>query len=304
MHEHIVVLNPEIAANYPDWFDEERVAPEAAAKLDELRAQGVGTVVDLTVLGLGRNVDLVKRLAGRSGLHVIVATGAYYLDELPAFFRNRGPGSFAGGEEILDGMFTRDIEEGIAGTVVKAGMLKCACDLKGVTPDAARVLRAVARTHRRTGVPITVHTHAASRRGLDAQRVFREEGVDLSRVVIGHSGDTTDLGYLTQLMDAGSYIGMDRFGLDHFLPVSERVDTVVELVKRGYAGRMVLSHDTSCFSMNYDQTTRAQKLPDWRYTFLLEKAVPLMLEHGASQDGIDQMLVGNPRDIFSRTASY
>ena len=82
--------------------------------------------------------------------------------------------------------------------------------------------------------------------------MFREEGVDLSRVVIGHCGDTTDLDYLDELMEAGSYIGMDRFGLDYFLPTPERIDTVVELARRGYAEKMVLSHDTTCWSMSFD----------------------------------------------------
>jgi phosphotriesterase-related protein len=304
MHEHIAILNPEIEQNYPGHWDEAAEAPRAAGKLRELREQGVGTLVDLTVIGLGRDVGLVRRLAGASGLHVIVATGAYYFDELPAFFRNRGPGSIHGGPEILDELFVRDIEKGIADTGIRAGILKCACDARGVTPDVGRVLRAVAHAHRQTGVPISTHTDAGRRRGLDLQAVFREEGVDLSRVVVGHSGDSTDIGYLTTMMDAGSYIGMDRFGLDHFLPTRDRVDTIAELVRRGYAGRMVLSHDTSCYSMNYDNATRAQKLPDWRYTFLLDTVVPMLRQRGVSQEDVNQMLIANPRDIFSRSGGY
>ena len=304
MHEHIVLVNPEIDMNYPGYWDAETEVPAAARKLRDLKAQGVDTVVDLTVLGLGRNVELVSRIADGVGLNVVVATGAYLFDELPFFFRNRGPGTFNGGAEILDELFQRDIEDGIAGTRIRAGILKCATDERGLTPDVARVLRAVARVHRRTGVPISTHTHAATRRGLDQQRVFREEGVDLSRVVIGHCGDTTDVDYLVELMEAGSTIGMDRFGLDLFLPTPERIETVVELVHRGYRDRMVLSHDTSCFSMNYESGARAEKLPDWRHTFLLEHGVPMMLERGLDQNDVEQMLVRNPRAIFERTGSY
>ncbi len=97
-------------------------------------------------------------------------------------------------------MFVRDITDGIADTGVKAGILKCATDEPGVTPGVERVLRAVAQAHRATGVPISTHTHARTRRGLEQQRIFAEEGVDLSRVVIGHSGDTTDLDYLEAVM--------------------------------------------------------------------------------------------------------
>src|SRR4029077_19124371 len=123
----------------------------------------------------------------------------------------QGPGTELGGAEMMVDMFVKDIEEGIADTGGKAAILKCATDRPGVTPGVERVLRAVAQAHLRTGVPISTHTHAATERGLEQQRICAEEGVDLSRVVIGHSGDTTDLDYLEELIGNGSYIGMDRF---------------------------------------------------------------------------------------------
>lgn len=304
MHEHIILVNHEIEANYPGHWDPAVEIPKAIEKLTELKAQGVDTVVDLTVLGLGRNVELIRQIVEPTGINVIVATGAYYFDELPFYFRNRGPGSFHGGSEVLDLFFMQDLEQGIAHTGVKAGIIKCVTDVKGITPDIDRVLRASARVHRATGKPISTHTHAGTRRGLDQQRLFQEEGVDLSRVVIGHCGDTTDIEYLTTLMDAGSYIGMDRFGLDTFLPAPQRVATVAELVKLGYAGKMVMSHDTTCFSMSYESPQREQKLPDWNYRFLLDSVVPMLRERGVSQDDLDQMLVHNPRAIFENVEAY
>ena len=304
MHEHIVLVNHEIEANYPGHWNPDVEVPKAIRKLTDLKSQGVDTVVDLTVLGLGRNVELVRQIAEPTGLNVIVATGAYYFDELPSFFQLHGPGSFHGDPEPLDRFFTQDLTDGIAGTGVRAGILKCVTDVRGVTPDVDRVLRAIARVHRDTGKPISTHTHAETRRGLDQQRVFREEGVELSRVVIGHCGDTTDLKYLTALMDAGSYIGMDRFGLDTFLPTPERVATVAELVRLGYASKMVLSHDTTCFSMSYAGPAREQKLPDWNHRFLLDSVLPMLRERGVGEDAIDQMLVQNPRAIFENSASY
>ena len=114
-----------------------------------------------------------------------------------------------GVDHVAD-LFIRDITQGIGNSGVKAAIIKCATDEGGLTPGVERVLRACARTHRQTGVPITTHTHAPSFRGRDQQRVFEEEGVDLSRVIIGHCGDSTDLDYLKELMDRGSMIGMDR----------------------------------------------------------------------------------------------
>ena len=86
-----------------------------------------------------------------------------------------------------------------------------------------------------------------------AREVLRRSGVDLGQVVIGHSGDTTDVDYLCRVADAGSYLGMDRFGLDVLLPFEDRIATVLELLRRGYAERMVLAHDASCFIDWFDR---------------------------------------------------
>jgi phosphotriesterase-related protein len=160
-------------------------------------------------------------------------------------------------------------------------------------------VRAVARAHLETGAPISTHTDARTERGYDQQRVFTEEGVDLSRVVIGHCGDTTDLGYLKTLMDAGSYIGMDRFGIDLILPFEERVETVAQLCAAGYAERMVLSHDASCFSHNFDVDLKARVLPNWRYTHISDDVIPALKERGVTAAQIRQMMVLNPRAILA-----
>ena len=94
-------------------------------------------------------------------------------------------------------------------------------------------MRAVAETHRRTGAPIMVHTSAPHHTGLVAKQIFASEGVDLSRLLIAHSGDTTDMDYLHQLLDGGAYVGMDRFGLDILLATDERVIDGGETGRRG-----------------------------------------------------------------------
>ena len=126
-------------------------------------------------------------------------------------------------------------------------IIKCATDTAGVTPVIDNVLRASARAQKATGVPISTHTWAAGRTGEMQQAIFAQEGVDLSRVIIGHSGDSEDLGYLRGLMERGSTIGMDRFGLENFLTTSKRVEVVARLCAEGYAGKMVLSHDANCW---------------------------------------------------------
>jgi phosphotriesterase-related protein len=192
MHEHVFIMTSEILQNYPEgWGDESKRIDDAIARLNELKSRGVDTIVDLTVTGLGRYIPRIARIAGQTDLNIIVATGLFTYNDVPFYFHYRGPGTALGGREYMTDMFVRDIEQGIADTGIKAAILKCATDEPGVTPGVDRVLRAVAQAHRHTGVPISTHTHAGTRRGLEQQRIFTEESVDPTRVVIGHSGDTT-----------------------------------------------------------------------------------------------------------------
>lgn len=300
MHEHVFVLNDEIETNYPGrWNEDERMA-DALQKFRDLAARGVKTLVDLTVIGLGRYIPRVVKVAEQVDVQILVATGLYTYSDVPMFFRHRGPGRLVGGPELLTEFFVQDIDEGIADTGVKAAIIKCATDENGVTEGVERVLRSAARAHLATGAPISTHTHARSERGLDQQAIFRDEGVDLRRVVIGHSGDTTDLVYLRKLMDAGSYIGMDRFGLDSMLSFDQRVDTVVTLCAEGYADRMVLSHDASCYTHNFEVNVKEELLPRWRYTHLHDDVLPALLARGVTEAQIDQMLVNNPQNILAR----
>jgi len=306
MHEHVFVLSTELQQNYDVGWDEDERIDDAVAKLDELKGRGVDTIVDPTVIGLGRYIPRIQKVAERTDVQIVAATGLYTYNDIPFWFHYRGPGTPLddGSIDPMVEMFSTDINEGIVGTSVKAGILKCATDQLGLTPGVERVLRAVAQAHRATGVPITTHTDAHTFRGRDQQRVFSEEGVDLSRVVIGHCGDSTDLDYLTELMDAGSTIGMDRFGLDMLLPFEERVATVATLCERGYADRMVLAHDAACHIDWFDDPVRAAVSPNWVYTHIHDDVLPALLERGVTQAQIDQMLIDNPRRILAAGPAY
>ena len=296
MHEHIVVLSPGVEANFPVW-DREKELESAVTKVKEVMARGVKTLVDLTV-GDWRDIPFVQEVVQQSGIQLIVATGVYW--EVPHYFRAESGRSV---DHIAE-LFVRDIQDGIMDTGVKAGIVKCATDEPGVTEDVGRILRASARAHRKTGVPISTHTHAASQVGLKQQDVFEEEGVDLTRVIIGHSGDSEDIDYLRRLIDRGSYIGMDRFGLDMFLPTDRRVATIERLCEMGYAERMVLSHDASCYIDWVDETLLKRVVPRWHFNYLPDEVIPALREAGVSEEQIATMTVDNPRRIFERQGGY
>jgi phosphotriesterase-related protein len=294
MHEHIFVLSPEIEKTAEEW-DESAEQAQAVAKLSQLKERGIDTLVDLTVIGLGRYIPRIEAIAARvPDINIVVATGVYTYNEVPMFFHFRGPGTVLGGPEPMVDLFVREIEQGIADTGVRAGILKCASDRPGITPGVERVLRAVARAHRDTGVPITTHTPTPPEPwGLEQQRIFQEEGVDLSRVVIGHSGGT---------LNNGSFLGFDHFGVFGF-SVDERVDAVARLCQRGYAERIVLSHDAMCV-VDWFPRSMIAAAPDWRWTHIPDDVLPLMRQRGISEADIHTMMVENPRTILEGGPPY
>lgn len=299
-HEHLFVLSPELDVDHPDpEWDADQAVGRAVDLLERLWDLGVRTLVDLTVPGLGRDVRLVARVAEQVRLAVVASTGWYTHDVLPPYFRTHGPGRLVGGAEPLEEMFLRDVREGIAGTSVRAGMLKVVTDEAGMTPDVIRVMEAAAAVHRETGVPVTTHSNPQERNGLDQVAFLTDRGVAPSHLVIGHSGDSTDLDYLHRLLDTGVTLGMDRFGMAHMGDDERRVDTVLTLLDEGWAAQMVLSHDSAVFSRVTPPSWRAQHTPHWTHDHLSRRVVPTLLARGARQQDLDQMMIHNARRILT-----
>jgi phosphotriesterase-related protein len=295
MHEHILIANWAMRQSFPDYVDVPRFVERASAELAKARERGVRTIVDLTPINLGRDVRVIGAVAERSGIQVIAATGFYWNEE---------PWMEAWDHDTLARYLVRDITEGVQGTSVRAGIIKCATDRHGVTELNRKLLEITARAHRRTGVPISTHTSAAHHVGLAQQDVFEAEGVDLSRVVIGHCGDTEDLDYLEKILRRGSTIGMDRFGIDIILPTKQRVGTIAELVRRGFASQIVLSHDASCHIDWFPRDLIEKTVPNWNFLHISEDVIPALRESGVSEPEIQAMTVDNPRRIFERQGAY
>jgi phosphotriesterase-related protein len=302
MHEHIFVLSPEVTQNWPETFgDEQQRIAGAVAALNRAKAAGVDTIVDLTVIGAGRCIPLIQRVAAQTPVNIVVATGVYTWNDLPFFFGLVGPGALLDGPESMDDFFVRDIEEGIGATGVRAGILKCATDRAGLTYGVERVLRSVARAHRRTGAPISTHTDGV-RTGALQQQVFDSEGVDLTRVVIGHVDRTPDLDAdaVERLVSRGSVAGFDTFGLTLTVTDEHRLDVIAQLCARGYADRIVVSHDHASYldwlyvGGGYD----AVPGPENSYAHICETAVPGLRARGVREEHIRQITIGNPARIL------
>jgi phosphotriesterase-related protein len=290
MHEHVVTRSPGVQENWPHLWDRNAILDIAERKMTELYRRGIRAIVDLTTVDLGRDIDLIVGVARRSRVHIVVATGVWWMPQ--RYFS-------AHGVDAVAELFVRDITQGIGNSGVKAAIIKCATDTAGVTPVIENVLRASARAQKATGVPISTHTWAAGRTGEAQQAIFAQEGVDLSRVIIGHSGDSDDLRYLRGLMERGSTIGMDRFGLEHFLPTAKRVEILARLCAEGYASKMVLSHDANCWTDMVTEDEKRRTRPLWHYNHISDDILPALRKAGVKDDQIEQMLVRNPQAIFA-----
>jgi phosphotriesterase-related protein len=298
MHEHVFVLDQEALENYgrvwgASYWDEEVRVADAIEKLRRLREGGIHTIVDPTAPGLGRSIPRIQRINVEVDLNIVVATGVYVFLELPSFLAYRS-------DDVITELFVREIREGIDDTGVKAAFLKCAVEQHGIIADVPRVLAAVAAASVETGAPVMVHTNAPARTGLAALEALTGAGVEPSKVVIAHAGDSNDLDYLRAIADTGAWLGCDRFNIPHFNPDADRVATLAALAAEGYVDRVHLGHDAACF---YDFMVENPFFVDERpdYLHISRNIVPALLDAGVAQEQIDAMLVENPRRFFGAT---
>jgi len=300
MHEHIFIMQPEALQNWGHmfgrgyWNEQERL-DDAVAKLRAVRDAGICTIVDPTAPGLGRYIPRIQRLNAAVEVNIIVATGVYAFLELPNFLAYRSVDAIAE-------LFVREITEGIDDTGVKAAFIKCAVERHGVIGDVPRILAAVAAAGVETGAPIMVHTNAAARTGIDALEALTGQGVDPERIVIAHAGDSNDLGYLRAIADSGAWLGCDRFGIEHFNPLPDRIKTLLALLAEGYGARIHLSHDAACFYVfMVGDPSFANERPD--YLLISNQVVPALLRDGVTQAQIDELMIANPRRFFTGGSS-
>ncbi len=296
-HEHICLVNQEMRVQFPDWFDEEKFLSYAIPRMRRLKSMGIDSVIDATPINLGRDIKLIRQVSEASGIHIIASTGLYFMDE---------PWCWTLNAECMAKLFIREICEGIQGTDIKAGIIKCASDVKGINAYNRAMLQAAAIASKKTNTPIITHTYSHDEAGelrnaLHQQAVLLEAGVEPSKIIIGHLGDSNDIDYLVSVLKNGTYIGFDRFGVDQFNSTENRIKTLVKLIELGWAHRIVLSHDANYYAdiwhpwdkPHYEENPK-------RNMFLISKQVlPELKRRGVSDREIKLMMNENIRAFFT-----
>ncbi len=301
IHEHLRTRDEAVHEQWPqarasggiperehpgDGYD---AAIEVATAAVEL---GVKSICDPTAMFLGRDIGFMRKVSQETGLQVVACTGIYTYDHLPPFFVGRDA------DQIAE-LFVADIEVGIQGTEVKAAFIKCAADEPGVTENVEKVHRAAAKASVATGAPIMAHSRPASGTGPRQVEIFLEEGVDPAKIQIAHTGDSDDLDYIEGLLETGVWIGLDRYGLEMFLPYEQRQTTTLELLERGYADRVFLSAD-SCGTIDWfpqaviEQMLTAGLAKDWDIRIVHQRVIPDLKQAGVTDEQLETILVRNP----------
>jgi phosphotriesterase-related protein len=294
VHEHVRFRDEAVAAQWPDRYDEQAELDAAVAAVNAAKGHGVRTVVDPAPMFGGRDVRFMRQVAETTGVQLVACTGIYTYDYLPHYFENRDA-------DLMAEHFVADIEVGIQGTGIKAAFLKCAADAPGVNPNIEKVHRAVARASVQTGAPIMAHSMPAVATGPRQIEIFKEEGVDLDRVQIAHCGDTDDVDYIERLIGEGVYVGLDRYGLEFFLPIDKRNATAAELLRRGHSERLMISQDYAA-TIDWqtpeagEQLLRHGAIRNWSMTLVFEEVLPALREQGVLDDEVfNTIFVDNPK---------
>lgn len=292
-HEHIITGSGGME-RYPGLFDAKEAVEWGVEALTQVKQDGIDTIIDVTTVDLGRQIDLIAEVTERTPVNIVVCTGVYRWVPPPLW------GFDADG---LAGLFLREIEDGIEGTDVRAGIIKIAWDEEALVPSLRErfetITRAAARASKKSGLPVSCHTLAAAGLGEPLLDIFEDEGVPPGAVYIGHSNDTDDIDYLLRLAKRGAVIGMDRYFAGGVPPWRQRSACVKALIDAGYGEQVCLSHDHAAYGLWAGPPVRDPST----YSFVPTRVLPWLKENGLTDEQMEGLMVRAPRRMFERAVA-
>ena len=288
-HEHTAIALWHIEKRWDYWeltADDDLITEE----LKDFRRRGGGTLVDLTLDGVGRDPVRLRRLAGATGVQIVMGTGWYRGAHYPAEARIDRRSV-----DDLAAQIVAEYEGGVAGTGIRPGIIgEIGTDKPWVSALEERVHRAAARATKATGMAITTHG-VQSPVGLAQLRIFTDEGVDPARVVIGHADSYHDMDFYLEVLGTGANLQFDflghRFGVEEALE-PRLVETIVELLERGFGPQLLLSQDVC-----HNRQLKANG--GFGYVYLQQHFLPTLRTAAVGEGEIRQMTIDNPARLLS-----
>lgn len=290
IHEHIICGAPLFFKSFGDkWMRRETIVERAVAQLMAAnQLYGLKTIVDGSPFALGRDVKLLKDISLASGVNIITSTG----------FFTGSDGLYEAPVEIQAGYFIDECENGIEGTNINPGFLKC-----GTDPQSdLRSVEIMALVQKQTGLPLFAHSDSRAKTGLKQLAIFEKAGVNLDQIVIGHVGDTHDVSYPAELLQHGCYISIDR--LYQRDDIVAKAVMIAELAARGWLKRIVLGHDDICCKQDGNLRQLAQTGCDLAPESVFDKIgrvlIPELQKRGFSDADLCILLENNPARLFGK----
>ena len=291
MHEHVFV---EYGTAMQDNRSLGAARPQIlSACLDfanQVRACGVATVVDPTTTDLGRNIPLLASVSEQTELQIICCTGIYSTSTYQSLRLQLG-----GNPDAIAAFFIKELTEGIGDSGVKAGIIKLVTGHE-INDDDFELLTACAKASVATGAPIITHTEGVL--GPEQQKILHAAGVPLAKIIVGHSCISTSFNYHQQIVQEGSYIGFDRFGMEGGMPDEVRVESLKKLIDAGFLDNLIISHDSVWYWINGPAIGQGP-YKNWKPTNFFERVIPMLTYAGVSEAQIETILTDNPRKYFS-----
>ena len=263
-----------------------------ASELKAYKEAGGGALVEVTCDGWGRDLDALARLSEAAEVHIISTSGYYIEPHIPYFVDDCSV------EKLADHI-TNEIQKGVGQSGRRCGLFKSAIHRARVEAIELKVLKAVAIAQKRTGAAITTHTTGSRRMevpggtvGVHQLEILKGEGVDPTRLIVGHVDERPDIDVLTSLADEGCFIQFDVIGKEHYLLDQTRAELVHALIERGYVNQLMISHDRNRdYEMRYGGSTG--------YCHIFETFLPRLRQLGVSDQQINTVMVVNPARALS-----
>jgi phosphotriesterase-related protein len=263
-------------------LDDVQVATEEVAAFGR---SGGGTIVEMTNVGLKRDIKAIAQISRGTGVNIVVGTGYYVQIAHPQEVASRSV------DEIAAWMVS-EVTQGIEDSGVRAGIIG-EIGISNLHPDEAKTLRAAARAHHATGAPISIHQVGGQEiPGIDA--ILREEGVQPGQVILCHMS-SADTDHQRWALEHGYNVEFDDFGNEFYddaligsiVRDLERVRALKAWIDAGYLGQLLVSHDI-CLKM------LLKTYGGWGYDHLLLNVAPLMLREGIAPETVRALLYTNP----------
>ena len=305
-HEHII-CDSTLGRSYSNrvkkpswgsymWFDDVNVMTE---ELNSFRNEGGRTIVEVTCQGWGRDPIALRTISERTNVNLIMCAGFYVEDYMPSWVENKTI------EQLADWII-REVEIGCNAreshevTAIKAGMIKTSTSRPVYSHNELKGLRAVAKGHLKTGMPITTHNSGSIRYeleggniGMDLLDILEDEGVDPEAVIVGHTDENVDIRNLVRLVKRGAWIQFDTIGKNHYILDETRADLAASLKARGLLGHLLLSQDRNRKPM-------LKKYDGPGYLDIINRFIPMLRERGLTDDDIHKLTVDNPSNALRK----